>query len=86
MPAKLYLLFPLKKCLTDLIYKVTDVSAPAPRFNSSYNGFLCESTVFALWVCERLCNQLSDLQAAMFSDLNTPVQVYTAPLCSLFTL
>lgn len=30
MPAKLYLLFPLTKCLTDLMYRVTDMSAPAP--------------------------------------------------------
>lgn len=38
MLAKLYLLFPPKKCLTDLMYKVTVMSAPAPCFTSSSNG------------------------------------------------
>lgn len=53
MPAKLYLLFPLKKCLTDLMYKVTDVSAPALRPTTSNNGLLWENTVFAVWWSEK---------------------------------
>lgn len=48
MPAKLYLLFPPKKCLTDFMYKVADVSAPAPRLSSSCNDLLCEHTVFSV--------------------------------------
>lgn len=42
------------------MYKVTDVSALAPCLSTPYNGFLCENTVFAVWLCEKgLCNSLS---------------------------
>lgn len=55
MLAKLYLLFPLKKkkCLADLTYEVTDVSAPALRFNGAYNGLFFQNTVFVVCLFEK---------------------------------
>lgn len=35
------------------MYKVADVSAPAPRLSSSCNDLLCEHTVFSVWLCEK---------------------------------
>lgn len=61
------------------MYKVTDVSAPALRPTSSYNGLLCENTVFAVWLCDSLtmisrplCEALWDKHINIYCCTNYP--------------